>query len=59
MGSVGISSIVGKIRENMLRWFGLIMRRDSMSVRVVMKISVNCKQYNIRRRRLQIKERCV
>jgi hypothetical protein len=27
-GSIGVASIVNKMRENRLRWFGYVMRRE-------------------------------
>jgi len=40
-GSVRVMSIVDKMRENRLRWFGHIMKReDSEAVRTIMELSV-------------------
>jgi hypothetical protein len=46
-GSIGIVSIMDKMRENRLRWFGYMIRRAEIkAVRVIMKINVE----RIRRR---------
>jgi hypothetical protein len=38
-GSIGVTSIVDKMRENILRWFGHVMRREETNVvRIVMKM---------------------
>lgn len=40
-GSIGVISIVDKVRENRLRWFGHVMRREnSKAVRMVMEMNV-------------------
>jgi len=40
-GSIGVASIVKKIRENRLRWFGSMMSREkTKAVRVVMRMNV-------------------
>jgi len=40
-GGMGVASIVNKMRENRLRWFGHVMRRkNSEAVRTVMEINV-------------------
>ena len=44
-GSIGVASIVDKMRENRLRWLGHVMRREETSaVRVVMKMNVEGKR---------------
>jgi len=44
-GSIGVASIVDYIRENKLRWFGHVMRREETeAVRVVMKLNVEGKR---------------
>jgi hypothetical protein len=48
-GSIGLASIVDKIRENRLRWFGHMMKQEeTKAVTVVMKMNVEGKY---RRRR--------
>ncbi|KAL4135686.1 hypothetical protein QTP88_007282 [Uroleucon formosanum] len=43
--SIGVASIVDKVRENKLRWLGHVMRREETSaVRVVMKINIEGKR---------------
>jgi len=44
-GSVCVASIVDKMRENKLRWFGHVMRRgETKAVRMVMKMNVEGKR---------------
>jgi hypothetical protein len=44
-GSIGVTSIVQNTRENKLRWFGYVMRREETNqVRVVMKTNVEGKR---------------
>jgi hypothetical protein len=44
-GSIGVVLIVNKIRENRLRWFGHVMRREeTKAVKVVMKMNVEGKR---------------
>jgi hypothetical protein len=44
-GSIGVVSIVYKMRKNRLRWFGHVMRREeSNTVRVVTKINAEGKR---------------
>jgi len=39
--SIGVASITDKTRENTLRWFGHVMRREDLEVvRTVMELSV-------------------
>jgi hypothetical protein len=48
-GSIGVATIVDKMRENRLRWFGHLMRRqETKVVRAVMKINVEGKQARVR-----------
>jgi len=42
---MGVVSIIDKMRENRLRWFGYVMRReDSEAVRIVMGLSIEGKR---------------
>jgi hypothetical protein len=44
-GRIGVALIVDKMRENRLRWFGHMMRREeTKAVKVVMKIIVEGKR---------------
>jgi hypothetical protein len=43
--SIGIASIVDKMRENRLRWFGHIMRRVKIkAIKVIMKMNIEGKR---------------
>jgi len=43
--NIGVTSIVVKIKENRLRWFGHVMRREeTKAVKVVMKMNVEGKR---------------
>jgi hypothetical protein len=44
-GSINVSTIVNKMRENKFRWFGHVMRQEeTKAVRVVMKMNVEGKR---------------
>jgi hypothetical protein len=44
-GSIGVASIVDKIRENKLIWFGHLMRREKTKAAiVVMKMNIEAKR---------------
>ncbi|KAL4082969.1 hypothetical protein QTP88_023973 [Uroleucon formosanum] len=44
-GSIGVASIVNKMRENRLKWLGHVMRREETgAVRVVMKMNIEGKR---------------
>jgi len=44
-GSIDVVSIIDKMRENRLRWFGLVMKREDLkAVRTVMELRVNGKR---------------
>jgi hypothetical protein len=44
-GSIGVASIVDKIRVNRLRWFRHVMRREeTKSIRTIMKMNVKGKR---------------
>jgi hypothetical protein len=52
-GSIGIESIVDKIRENRLRWFRQMIRCEvTKAVRVVMKINVEEKRRRVRLKKI-------
>jgi hypothetical protein len=54
-GSIGVASMVDNMRENRLRWFGHVMRREeTKAVRVVIKMNVERK-----RGRGSPKNRCI
>lgn len=44
-GSIGVASIMDKIRKTILRWFGHVMRwEETKAVRVVIKMNVEGKK---------------
>jgi hypothetical protein len=44
-GSIGVASIVNKMRENRLRWFGHVMKRkETKAVRLDMKMNIEGKR---------------